>query len=101
MESPSGLGEVGVRMELLWEGLIEGMQPQNSSEGQDGTADPADTGVSRAQTQNSCSVCAGRLSPPAGSSPDTVGLQCKGRKIPYIAINNTPLYDCQQPKGTR
>lgn len=95
-----GLGEVGVRTELLWEGLIEGMQPQNSSEGQDGTVDPADTGVLRAQAQNSCSVYAGHFSPPAGSSPDTVGLQSKGKKILYIAMN-TPLYDCQQPKETR
>lgn len=38
-ESPSGPGAVGVRTEVLGEGLIEGMRSQNSSEGQDCSAD--------------------------------------------------------------
>lgn len=42
-ESPSGPGAVGVRTEVLGEGLTEGVLPQNSSEGQDCSADSADS----------------------------------------------------------
>ena len=66
-------------MESPQVGLTEGVLPQNGSEFQDATADPAGTEVLPAQTQNCRSVCADPLSRPAGSSPDREGLQSRGR----------------------
>lgn len=70
---------------VLQDGLIEEMWYQNGSEGYEGAADKW---TSVALTENTRSVCAAPRSPPAGSSPDTVGLQNKGRKTVHFNINN-------------
>lgn len=78
----------------------EGEQPQNGRESRDDFEDPADTEALTAQTQNSCRVCAGCLSPPAGSTPDTEGLQRRGRKTLYMVVIDVPFNDKKKRRLT-
>lgn len=74
------------------EGLAEVTPSQKGRSHRDGTAGSAVSVELSVQTQNSAGVCAGRLSQPADSSPDRVGLQSKSDNDEQEALHRKKTF---------